>query len=71
MDFGNLWNLFSGLFISCIGMGLFMYGKRAARLWPLLMGIAFCAYPFFVSSVLLMWLIAAAGIALLFILRDK
>jgi hypothetical protein len=71
MDFGNLSSLFSGLFISCIGMGFFLYGKKAAKLWPLLAGIALCVYPFFIGSVMLMWLLAAAIIVGVYLLREK
>jgi hypothetical protein len=71
MNFGSTSSLFSSLLISCVGMGFFLYGKKAARFWPLLAGIALSIYPFFVTSVLLMWLIAAAIIVGVYIMREK
>ena len=52
-------------------MGYFLYGKKAAKLWPLLAGIALGIYPFFVSSVWLMWLIAAGIIVAVYVMREK
>jgi hypothetical protein len=71
MNLGSTSSLFSSLFISCIGMGYFLYGKKAAKLWPLLAGIALGIYPFFISSVLLMWLIAAGIMVGVYALREK
>ena len=70
MDFsvGTLW---SGLMISCLGMGLFLYGKRAQRLLPLLAGLAMGICPFFFTSVLAMWGVTAAVLGALYFLREQ
>jgi len=68
MDFEPAY-LFSSLLISCLGMGYFLYGKKAGRMIPLLAGIALSAFPFFVSSLWLMWGIAAAIMASAFYFR--
>lgn len=60
MDFGNLWSLLSGVVISLVGMVLFMRGKRDVNLPCLGTGIALCVYPYFVSSLVLMWVLFAA-----------
>lgn len=60
MDLSNPAALFSGLVIGVIGMGLFVYGKKQTNLKCLLTGGALCVFPYFVSSVLLLWLITAA-----------
>jgi len=57
--------LISGLFIGLVGVALFMYGKKQCNLRFLGAGAALCIYPYFVSSVLLIWLIAAACLGLL------
>src|SRR5262249_18320756 len=57
--------LVSGLFIGLVGMALFMYGKKETNLRVLGVGAVLCVYPYFVSSLLLLWLIAAACIGLL------
>jgi hypothetical protein len=70
MDLGSTSSLFSSLLISCLGMGFFLYGKKATKLWPLLAGLVLGIYPFFVTSVLLMWLIAAAIVIGVYLMRD-
>ena len=59
MDTGPL---LSGLLIGCIGMGVFVYGKRMTDIRALGCGVALMAFPYFVHSVILMWVIAAACI---------
>ncbi len=63
--------LMSSLLISCAGMGFFMYGRRASRLWPLSAGLVLCIYPYFVSSLWLMWGIAAAIVVAVYLLREQ
>ncbi len=60
MDLSNPGLLISGLIISTIGMGLFVYGKRSEDLKCLGLGLVMMVFPVFVHSLLLMWL-AAAG----------
>jgi hypothetical protein len=59
MDFDNPAALFSGLFIGLVGMGLFIYGKKQQNLRCLVGGMAMCVYPYFVTSLLLTWILAA------------
>ena len=63
MDLSNPWLLLSGVVISAIGMGLFLYGKKAQEPKCLGMGILMCVFPYFVSSLLVMWGIAALCMA--------
>ncbi len=60
--------IFSALFIGLVGMTLFIYGKKQARPVPLLTGVALCVFPYFVSSLLLMWLITAGCLGGLYML---
>ena len=46
--------LIVGVIAGAIGMGYFIYGKRQAKLTPLLAGILLCVYPYFTDS--LLWL---------------
>jgi hypothetical protein len=62
MDLGNPAVLLSGLLIGSIGFVLFLHGKKQANLRCLVTGVALCIFPYFVSSLLLMWLGAAACI---------
>jgi hypothetical protein len=62
MDFDNPSALISSIFIGLIGMGLFMYGKKQADVKCLAVGVIMCIFPYFITDVLAMWLVAAACI---------
>jgi len=57
--------LLASLFIGSIGMGLFVYGKRQRRAPHLAIGVVLMVYTYFVPSVPLMLVIAAALVGLL------
>ena len=64
MDFlSNPYTLISGLFIGTIGVGMFIYGKKAMEPKCIGLGIAMCVYPYFVTSIALMWVLALACMA--------
>lgn len=42
--------LIAGLLVSTIGMGLFLYGKKATRFPQLLTGLALMGFPMFVHG---------------------
>ena len=54
--------LFASLFVSAIGGGLFLYGKKQERIPQLTAGVVMSIYPFFVPGVA--WMIVV-GIAIL------
>jgi uncharacterized protein (DUF983 family) len=58
----------TGIAVSTIGMGLFMYGKRATRPPQVIAGIGLMVVPYFVSSVILLSSIAGAVVAGLYLL---
>lgn len=68
MDLGDPWVLFSGLLIGTVGFVLFMYGKKQANFKCLFTGLAMCVFPYFVSSVLVMWLITGACLGGLYLM---
>jgi uncharacterized YccA/Bax inhibitor family protein len=70
MDLSNPWSLVSGLFIGCLGMALFMFGKKQTNPKCMLAGAVLCVFPYFVSSVLVMWAITAACMGGLYATRD-
>jgi hypothetical protein len=55
-------SLVASLIIGCVGMALFIYGKRQSRTPHMAGGVLLMAYPYFVSDVLLM-----SGIAVLLV----
>lgn len=60
MDLSNPWTLFSGLIIGCLGMVLFIYGKKQTNMKCLVTGGVLCVFPYFVTSLVVMWLITGA-----------
>ena len=61
MQFSGGW-LLSSLFVSTVGLGFFLYGKKQTRIPQLLAGIAL-----FVESALVPssgWMLASAGLVL-------
>jgi hypothetical protein len=51
------------MLIGSVGLGLLVYGKKAANLPCLAAGIAMSVFPCFVHSVLVMWALAGACVA--------
>ena len=58
----GVWWLFLSLALSSVGLGLFLYGKKQARIPQLIGGILLMGYPFFVSN---LWLMSGIGVGLL------
>lgn len=61
--------LYWDLFISLIGMGFFMYGKKRPDYVALFSGIVIMVYPYFVSSLAASIGIGAGIIVLYYILK--
>jgi hypothetical protein len=62
--------LFAGMFVSTLGTGIFIYGKKAAKFLPLTAGGAMCIYPLFIYSPLVLWSLTGALCLLLFLTRE-
>jgi hypothetical protein len=58
-------SLLASVLVSLVGGGLFVYGKKQARFPQLVAGIVLAVYTYFISSVPLMLVIAAAVIGLM------
>ena len=67
MDFSSPGLLFSGFAISMVGLAVFIHGKKAEKVKNLLIGLAMMIFPMFVHSLLLMWVIAGACMAGVFV----
>ena len=61
------WFLLSMLY-STVGLGMFMYGRKAVRFVPLVAGLALMILPYFVGSLLWMTIICCALMVSPFIL---
>lgn len=61
--------LMLSLLFGMVGMGMFMYGKKAGRMVPLLAGVALMLLPYFISSVAILLLVCCGLTALPWFLR--
>jgi hypothetical protein len=63
--------LLMGVLVSALGLGMFIYGKKAIR-WPhLVAGLALMLVPYVVSSVLGLALITLGLLAFVWFLRER
>ena len=51
---------FLSIIFGVIGMAYFVYGKKNARLIPLIFGMALCAFPYFISNLTAMIAVGSA-----------
>ena len=65
-------NTFLASFVwGMIGLGFFMFGKRAGRVIPLVVGLALMVVPYFFSSVLAMSAACSALLAGAWFVRES
>ena len=57
--FGNGPVFIMGLVLGTVGLGYFMYGKKAQKALPLACGLGLMVFPYFVSD--MTWLIVAGS----------
>jgi hypothetical protein len=60
--------LWIGLLAGALGAGYFVYGKRQAKVAPMLAGALLCVYPYFVDGTLWLVLVGVALAAAPFVL---
>lgn len=63
--------LMMSFFFGMIGMGMFMYGKKAGRLVPLGAGVALMAVPCFIPSLAALIIVCCGLTALPWIVRER
>jgi hypothetical protein len=54
-----------------VGMGMFMYGKKAGRMVPLGAGVGLMVVPYFIPNVIILSLVCCGLTASPWILRDS
>jgi hypothetical protein len=64
-------SLLSGLLISALGGGLFLFGKKSGKIPYVLVGIAMCIYPYFIPSALLLWALTVLLLVPLYTFRHS
>ena len=63
-------SLLLSMLFGTIGLGFFMYGKKAVRIVPMLSGVSLMFCPYFISSNIILTLVCLGIVAAPFILRD-
>jgi hypothetical protein len=58
-----------GIFAGCFGLAYFVYGKRQAKLLPLVCGIGLCVIPYFIENITILILVCLALIIAPFIIK--
>ena len=62
--------LLIGMLAGVFGVAYFVYGKRQAKLVPLISGLLLCIYPYFIDGVLWLSIVGILLIAAPFVIRD-
>lgn len=62
--------LMLSLVFGAVGMGMFMYGRKASRMVPLFAGGGLMVVPYFISSAILMTVVCAALMAMPWIIQE-
>jgi hypothetical protein len=58
-----------GMVFGAIGVGFFIYGKKQKAFVPLIVGIALCVIPYFISNVYVLVIAGAVLVALPYFVR--
>ncbi|MEJ2105899.1 MAG: hypothetical protein P8X48_01045 [Acidiferrobacteraceae bacterium] len=69
MAMTNTSTLLWGVLWGGIGVGYFMYGRKQRRPVPLVVGLALCTFPYFISNTLLLVGVGAVLTAVPYFLR--
>ena len=59
--------LFAGMIAGVFGMAYFVYGKRQAKVAPMICGVLLCLYPYFIGSLVWLCVIGAALLVVPFV----
>ena len=62
--------LFAMLLYSCIGWGVWRYGKKQGSVTHMILGVALMGYSYFVSNTIALYAIGTGLTLLIFVLRD-
>jgi hypothetical protein len=68
MDLDHPGVMLSSLLIGLVGMALLMYGKKAGSVKAIAIGLVMCVFPYFVHSLVVMWLGAGVCVGGMFVM---
>jgi hypothetical protein len=63
-------NLFGALIFGVIGLAAFLYGKKQAKMGPLVIGLLLMIYPYFIEETWILYATGAALTAAIFFFRE-
>jgi hypothetical protein len=63
-------SLMLSVLFGALGMGFLVYGKKAARLVPVIVGLALMVLPYFIPNTVILLIVCIALTAVPFLLRD-
>ena len=63
-------NIMAGIIFGIIGMCAFNYGRKEKNYRPIVIGIFLMGYPYFVSNVILLYVIGVVGTLLLYFWKE-
>jgi len=63
--------LVAGILFGTIGFSVFVYGKKTAKISPIIIGIILMIYPYFTKGILPLYLVGSGLLVSLFIFREK
>jgi len=65
----NSTTLMLGIFAGCFGFAYFVYGKRQAKVIPIVAGIGLCVIPYFIENLTILILVCLTLIIAPFIIK--
>jgi hypothetical protein len=63
--------LLAAFFFGMVGLGMFIYGKRAGRLVPLGVGTGLMVVPYFIANVVVLIVVCSALAAVPLVVRER
>lgn len=67
---GNAMSFFWGFLFGSVGLGYFIYGKKQAKMIPLVVGIALMVFPYFITDPVFIVIVGVALMAVPYYVRD-
>ncbi len=66
----NSGSIIAGVIFNAIGLAAFIYGKKQAKLKPMLIGSTLIVYPYLITDVAIMMVVGLLLTATLFVFHD-
>ncbi len=67
---GNATSFFWGFLFGTVGLGYFIYGKKQAKMIPLVVGIALMVFPYFITDPVFILIVGCVLMVIPYYVRD-